>query len=469
MKSHYNKCNSQKGGALIIFVLILVLAGTAALFSSLDGSDVKIERDRKTAIALAEAKAALIGYATIHQRPGTLPCPDTNNDGTTDTNGNVSCYSNIGRLPWKNLGLGDIRDGNGDHIWYSLSANFAAKPSDLIINSDDTVGLLNVCPEIGCGDASPLPPVPTAPLPILSQQVAVVFSSGVVLAGQSRASGVDVNPDPATNMDDDKKSSNFLDAIAAGANQFNNATGSNNGNDFILGAATSTFNDRLLAISTNEIFSNVNKRMRAKDTLVGIATCLIEYANNNYNNPLANDKRLPWPTSLVLANYTDAVNFDDASTRYTGRVAYHIADSTATLPIHGWDVGTPSKKRKMEYCSSWPTWWDSWKNHVFYAVSKDFSPSMAAPQVCSGNCVTVDGVGPFAAVLIYSGEKLVGQIRANNIDMANPANFLESTNAIEVVNNTGYGDFTATTGPNQNDVAICIRQNLTIDVTCAAP
>lgn len=469
MNNHHTSSHLQQGGALIILMLLLVLAGTAALLTSLDSSDVKIERERKTAIALAEAKAALIGYATIHQRPGTLPCPDTNNDGTTDTNGNVSCYSNIGRLPWKSLGLGDIRDGNGDRIWYSLSSNFAAVPSGLIINSDDTVGLLNVCPEIGCGDASPIPPVPNAPLPIFNQQVAIVFSSGGVLAGQSRVEGVDPEPNPAMNVDDDKKSSNFLDAIVAGANQFNNATGSNNGNDFILGVATSTFNDRLLAISTNEIFDNVNKRMKAKATLAGIASCLIEYANYNFNNPLANDKRLPWSTSLILANYNDAVNFDDAMTRYTGRVAYHIADSTAFPPVHDWDTGVATKKRKMAYCSSWPVWWDSWKNRVFYAVSKDFSPDTTAPQICSGNCVTVDGVGPFAAVLIYSGEKLAGQVRINNVDMANPANFLEGSNAIEVINNTGYGNFTAVTGANQNDVAICIRQNLTIDKTCAAP
>lgn len=461
--------HKQRGMTLVMLVFVIGLAAVGYLLYALNPVSVKNERDKKTALALAEAKVALIGYASAQPRPGSLPCPDTNNDGTTDTNGNVNCYSNIGRLPWKTLGLEDLHDGHGERIWYALSTNFSTVPSSLIINSDAAVGLLNVCPAGGCGDPSPVPAVPSAPFPIYSQQVAILFSPSYPLAGQDRQDGVDANPNPVLNIDNAKKSNNFLDVITIGANQFNNASGSNNGNDFIMGPVTSTFNDSLLTISTNEIFGNIDKRMQSKATLAEIASCLIEYANNN---AAANDKRLPWSVPFDLgpaANYNDPINFDDTPSIYTGRIAYHIADSTAASPIHDWNTGAASKRKKMEYCSNWPSWWNSWKNHVFYAVSKDFAPDIAAPQVCSGNCVTVDGIGPFAAVLIFAGKKLAGQVRVSNTDMANPANFLEGRNAIEIVNNSGSGDFTAITTPIQNDVAICIRQNLTIDMTCTTP
>ena len=457
----------QKGVALIIFAVLFALVATAFLVSRLDGVSIKIERERETASSLAKAKAGLIGYATSYRRPGALPCPDTNNDGSTDPNGNIGCYSNIGRLPWKTLGIEDVRDGNGDRIWYAVSASFRNVPSSIIINSDDSVGTINICPVGGCGDSSPIPTPPiNVPLPFLKQQSAVIFSSGFPLTGQSRNDGVDTNPNPAINIDNAKKPINYLDAVVLGGNQFNNATGSISGNDFTLGAATSTFNDRLLSLSTNEIFTNVDKRMLSKKTLAGIASCLIEYANRNAT---AIDKRLPWPTPLVMPDYTNTINYDDATTRYTGRMPYHIASSTNTLPAHDWSTNGPTTRDRMVSCSNWPEWWNNWKNYVFYAVSKDFAPDTTAPQSCLGNCVSVDGVGPFAAVLIFSGKKLAGQNRISNLDMGNPVNFLEDKNAIEITNNSGIGDFTLITSPIQNDTTICIRQNLTIDTSCTTP
>jgi type II secretory pathway pseudopilin PulG len=470
MQKLNQKIFKQNGAALIIFVLALVLAATAFLISALDANSMKIQRDKKTASALALAKASLIGYSTAYKYPGALPCPDTNNDGAADTNGNIGCYSKIGRLPWRTLDMGDLRDGNGERLWYVLSANFANVPTSLIINSDDTVALLNICSAGGCGNVSPIPNPPNiVPLPISSQQAAILFSPGTALTGQDRKDGSDTNPNPTLNIDNAKKANNYLDIITVGAKQFSNATGSNNGNDFISSNPTNTFNDRLLPIKTNEMFRNVNKRMQAKATLAGIASCLIEYANNNANNPAAKDKRLPWPAPLVLANYTNQANFDDDVTRYTGRIAYQIASSTSAPKIHNWNIGAAAKKQKMTYCASWPEWWNSWKKSVFYGVSKNYVPSTIAPQTCTGNCVSVDGIGPFAAVLIYSGEKLAGQVRASNNDIKDPLNFLEDKNAIEIANNSGFGDFTKITNATQNDITICIRQNLTIDTACTSP
>ena len=128
----------QKGAALIIFAVIFALAATSFLISGLDGKTLRKERESRTAFVLAEAKAALIGYAlksgtTGSDRPGDLPCPDTTHDGSSEP----SCPGNaIGRLPWRTLGLADLRDEYDETLWYAVSANFKRNPKFGKLNSD---------------------------------------------------------------------------------------------------------------------------------------------------------------------------------------------------------------------------------------------------------------------------------------------------------------------------------------------
>jgi hypothetical protein len=86
---------------------------------------------------LGEARTALVGYAlksSVH--PGELPCPDTNNDGESDSA--PPCTAYIGRLPWVTLGLGDLRDQGGERLWYALDTAFDGNTP---INSDTRAGL----------------------------------------------------------------------------------------------------------------------------------------------------------------------------------------------------------------------------------------------------------------------------------------------------------------------------------------
>jgi len=75
------------------------------------------------------AKEALIGYAAASAtRPGQLPCPDMNNDGfaeAADTGLNGCPSGNVGRLPWRTLGLEDMREGAGERLWYAVAPDFA--------------------------------------------------------------------------------------------------------------------------------------------------------------------------------------------------------------------------------------------------------------------------------------------------------------------------------------------------------
>ncbi|MDE2311014.1 MAG: hypothetical protein KGL01_09335, partial [Betaproteobacteria bacterium] len=157
--SLYRCRRKQHGAALIVMLVIMIIGSIAFLVSSLSSSALQIARDKTTAAALAQAKDALIGYAISVQisfsnssnqpRPGELPCPDTTNDGSSDT----PCLNVIGRLPWKTLGLPDLRDGSGERLWYAVSTNFknysrtscnlTATPPTGCLNSD-TKGTISV-------------------------------------------------------------------------------------------------------------------------------------------------------------------------------------------------------------------------------------------------------------------------------------------------------------------------------------
>src|ERR1700686_451826 len=75
--------NHQRGVALIIVAVLLLIGVGAALFAFMLPASQAIERAKVTAAALAQAKAALIGYAASNpNQPGVLPCPDKFNDGS---------------------------------------------------------------------------------------------------------------------------------------------------------------------------------------------------------------------------------------------------------------------------------------------------------------------------------------------------------------------------------------------------
>jgi type II secretory pathway pseudopilin PulG len=132
----------QQGAALMI---ILMIAGVLAAFfavRALNGANT--ERDKVTAAALAQAKEALIGFASTYRdtRPlqlfGFLPCPDTNNDGNAEGNCGLGNVSVVGRLPWRTLGLPPLRDSEGECLWYAVSGRAKDNPKTAVFNWDTT-------------------------------------------------------------------------------------------------------------------------------------------------------------------------------------------------------------------------------------------------------------------------------------------------------------------------------------------
>jgi hypothetical protein len=214
-------------------------------------TEVSNEQEDRNMSALRQAKAALIAYAaneqwqlykalpavppTAYFQPGALPCPDKDDDGDADCVGLgiTPTSSIIGRLPWKTIGVDDLRDSSGERLWYALSWNFrklqgGSPPT--IINSD-TQGQLSV--------------TGTAPM---NNVVAVLIAPGLPILNQTRS------PNPANPAHN--SASNYLEGFDL-SNPVNYVFTSN-------ARPSDTFNDRLLVITQADLMAAVEPVVAAR-------------------------------------------------------------------------------------------------------------------------------------------------------------------------------------------------------------
>jgi hypothetical protein len=339
-----------------LLIAVISAAGAAWFVTSFGANTARLERERKTAAALALAKQALIGRAAIDDTlPGSLPCPDlvTNipgsnvpDDGIADLFAGTNCPGYIGRLPWRTLGLADIRDADGERLWYALSPNFRDFASQVHIN-DATVGTLAVSG--------------TTPL---TNVAAIVFAPGAVLSGQSRNGAANQN-----------SVANYLDGI--------NASG---GAVFLAQTAGDMFNDRLATITVADLMAVVEKRVANEITA----------ALNQYF--LANSV-LPKPASPA-----------DFSCQPNG-------DQTLCMPSASLSPGL--LPRNLSPGAGWPgiafpAWFNTnWRTSVNYTVA----PECTSLPACSGaafSAMTDAGLfTPKVTLVIGSYTRLTVRIVAN--------------------------------------------------------
>ena len=261
--SKHGRCK-QRGAALLIMLVILVVGIATVLINSLTSSTVNTARQATTAAALAQAKEALIGYAAKDTtRPGELPCPDVNDDGQltmgTDYIGS-NCVSPIGRLPWKTLGLPELHDGAGEHLWYTISKTFWANGSALI--NSDTQGSLIVS---GSTTASNV--------------IAIVFAAGPPANNQSRSHTNQVAcATSGTTVAESLCAANYLEGNNAAL-----STVAVPNINYLSANASSTFNDQMILITPGNLFPVVEKRV-AKE-LKGVFASYISANPGEYPNP----------------------------------------------------------------------------------------------------------------------------------------------------------------------------------------
>ena len=491
---------SRQRGTLLLLALVLVLAGIAATITlQLAAAGGAARRERVSEMALAEAREALVAYAVDRPinavvGPGYLPCPDLDNDGWAEPtcgslSGDTGQEQRLGRLPWKTLGLADLRDGYGERLWYAVSSKYK--------------GLLNCGASRGCLDMSPDAALGTITVRDASGVVlhdgrvaegyraneggaiAVVFAPGAPIARADglpqvrECTGNDCDaagrcivtpPQRAATCDP----GNYLDKAADARFSYednadfvdrNDAAGRpRNDNGFIAGpvmlpSARLGVNDRLTVISYRDLMPRLMERVARE-----VSACLAFYASRPENGG-----HLPWPAPACRQSSGD----------WAGRAGVHfgrVPDTPFTAMADGgrlprwWRAagsgslaelpnaasacriavapddpgpsrvsppGVPAEEGSTAGLSA-NSWWSAWKPSVFYALAPAYDADSGAAGCEGAACIDVlDTAGRTIASLrrfavLVSGPALAVdgfvQSRAASA-IALPAAWLEESNA----------------------------------------
>lgn len=222
----------NRGFALPAVLIGLVIAITSmALWASRSTGNLDRRARIKTEMALRTAREAMIQHAAWEDSsPGALLCPDLDNDGISDV---CSAATPLGRFPWKTVGIEAPLDGAGECLWYAIS------PGARSMLKADSRGAGGTQPALNpswMGELSLSEEGGTA-----HPVVAVLIAPGRALAGQLQID----NGKPCR----DGTAANFLESSGGSLLAFVSAN------------EHPGFNDRLLAIDSERLFSAAAPRV----------------------------------------------------------------------------------------------------------------------------------------------------------------------------------------------------------------
>ena len=380
---------------------------------------------------LEEAKSALITFAAMDSdltgssRPGDLPCPDRNNDGTAETSCGSSTGSNqsqrLGRLPWQTLKTGDLRDYSGERLWYAVSNNFKNNTRRYPLNSD-TEGTITVRDYQGNvmfdGSATPS-----------SGVVAVIIAPGPPIKRQDglqqQRTGDTVN-DPRHYLDTILVEDNAdFDEISNKSNGFFNGPvfDPNDPNQEIA-------NDRLIYISQQDIMQAIEGRVA-----VEVLSCM-----KNYAAMPENGGRYPWAADLTASSAGD---YSDQAGLTVGRIPDLMCASGADLANTDTNdftalcAGKPLGTRpgmllnwgSVPDCKLMNSWFaNNWREQVFYAIGSDFQPSLGPAPTSCGACLKMNAAANAQVAVMVAGKANAIQSRSSTIEKADLSQYLEDIN-----------------------------------------
>ena len=267
---------------MLILMLIGVIVAVSLLLNRFNSRSTAT-RNQETMQTLALAKEALIGWSAARATtPGMFPCPENPlliGDPDSEGSAQIGCGNliQVGRLPWRTLGLPQLRDDAGEPLWYALSPGFRTPPP---INGN-TPAQLTV-------DG------------VANSAVAIIFSPGAPLAGQNRPLPTALSPPVVAQ---------YLD----GSN--NSGTGL-----FITTGSPDLFNDRMVIITHRDLFNAVNRRILSEirgDALEGLEEY---YADNGNTYPWAAADSAGVPVAMQL----------------TPVLPHSVLDINATVNANNW-------------------------------------------------------------------------------------------------------------------------------------
>jgi hypothetical protein len=392
--------NSQRGAAGFVLLLILALLFAALLPAPLSHAMLQATRDRLSARALAQAKAALIGDASLQSAPDQaafLRLPDIGlgvgnapSEGSAAPNfsGNATDLSVIGKLPWRTLKLEPLRDGDNECLWYVVSGRFKNQPVTGALNWD-TLGQLTLLDANGN---------------VLVEHVAaLLIAPGAALAQQDRSMSDAAYAQCGGNYD----ARNYLDPFDAA--------------DAVSGAVhyfSGAINGRVATTTAEKIF-RLADGVRYNDAFLAVSSA---------------DLFLPLMRRADFAAQISALLDDD----YFRTVTISGSKGTDGVNCNQLEAGNQT------FCKNW-------------------KEMLLLVQPPAPTAVMIDGVptSDCARVLLFGGSRVGGQVRDTVADKAQPANYLEGDNLMSfavpvAVGNQFNGNSTFNPDQPEADLLRCL-------------
>lgn len=326
-----------------------------------------------TQTALSLAHQALLAYAhqalgltaceTNCPRPGDLPCPDRNLDGVAETSCSQS-NQRLGRLPWKTLGVGELRDGSGELLWYAVSNAYKNNPRILPLHLD-TPGSWNVRYQHG----------PQYDIAVGTGAVAVIIAPNAPLI---REDGLM----QTRNTDQRQQPQHYLE-VAEGVD--NGLAVELAANGFIAAAASPRFNDELRVVTAQQMHTSMQRQVVS--ILKSLFAC-----------------------SPPCASLAESASVEDASCLGHGHLVGACLSNTAILEALGRIPVTsagrgPIAGTSVLDASAQHHWFqqNGWREQVFYRVRGQ------------------------QLHLVVAGEAQAGQVRATTTHKQSLVNYLEAS------------------------------------------
>jgi len=448
-------------GAILLFATLVLLACALALVATAAGLATAALRGRLTERALGEAREALIAYAadrplTSAVGPGYLPCPDLDGDGWAEPtcgslDGASGADERVGRLPWKTLGLAELRDGDGEPLWYAVSSkhkgllNCAASRPCVDMSPAAALGAITVRDPSGSvvhdatladparaqqGGAAAVVIAPGAPLARLGPDGSRVDQRRECAPGACDSEGRCILDPPRRAARCDP--ANYLDRAPGAAGEDNadfvdrnDAAGrALDANGFIQGpvrlpSGEVVVNDRIVAITYRDLMPAVMRRVALE-----VVHCLRYYATRPENAG-----RYPWPAAscretAFAGNAPDLEGaplggvpdtpFERSAGSSGGRMLERWWRATPRHPesrdelptredacgiavapddagpVRDAPAGTPADEGETASLAG-NAWWGTWRPYVSYALARGFSPEgPGTPDCAAGGCIAID-------------------------------------------------------------------------------
>lgn len=328
----------SRGYAVLVFLIIISLAMLYSVVSQLNGASVKSGSGAATGDALAQAREALLAYAATYRDVvngnevfGYLPCPDMT-AVATGTQGNGAAESTcgspgeiaVGLLPYRTLGLEQLRDDAGVCLWYVVSGGFKNNPKAASPMNWDTQGQLAISGANGEALA--------APNDAYGGAAAIVIATGMPVTGQSRSSTAGNNCGIVPSEVAQYLDGNYAFATTGTVTVTQGIARDGNG--------VVTNNDRLTWITPKDIFDKVLKRADFYNPTTASPVGQINKLSDEIRAVL--EKRIQ---DDLVAGGTPSSSQPANSTSYPSSVGTVIGDLPVTLSLNA-----PSY---ANYYSSW--------------------------------------------------------------------------------------------------------------------